>query len=326
MFKNKNILVTGGTGSFGSQFIKKILNDYEFNKLIIFSRDELKQFKLKNDLSVCRNFKKLRFFIGDIRDRERLKFATKNIDILVHAAALKQVSTAEYNPFEVIKTNIIGSQNVVECSIENKIKKIIALSTDKASAPINLYGATKLTSDKLFISANDYSGLSSSFFSVVRYGNVFGSRGSVAPYFKDLLNKNLKISVTDKNMTRFNITLDEGVAFVINSLKIMKGGEIFIPKLKSFKVIDLANSIASKENIIYTGKRRGEKIHETMFTKDECDKIYEYSKYYVMYDSVDTRQLNKLKKFKIKKSFNYSSNNTNSFISKNSLKKLFKSI
>lgn len=326
MFKNKNILVTGGTGSFGSQFIKKILNDYEFNKLIIFSRDELKQFKLKNDLSICRNFKKLRFFIGDIRDRERLKFATKNIDILVHAAALKQVSTAEYNPFEVIKTNIIGSQNVVECSIENKIKKIIALSTDKASAPINLYGATKLTSDKLFISANDYSGLSSSFFSVVRYGNVFGSRGSVAPYFKDLLKKNLKISVTDENMTRFNITLDEGVAFVINSLKIMKGGEIFIPKLKSFKVMDLANSIASKENIIYTGKRRGEKIHETMFTKDECDKIYEYSKYYVMYDSVDTRQLKKLKNFKIKKSFNYSSNNTNSFISKNSLKKLFKSI
>ncbi len=326
MFKNKNIFVTGGTGSFGSKFIKYVLDNYEFKKLIVYSRDELKQFDLSNDLSPHKNFKKCRFFIGDIRDKDRLKFATKNVDILVHAAALKQVSTAEYNPFEVIKTNIIGSQNVVDCSIENKIKKIIALSTDKASAPINLYGATKLTSDKLFISANDYSGLSSSFFSVVRYGNVFGSRGSVAPYFKSLLNKNMKISVTDKDMTRFNITLEEGVKFVIDSINVMKGGEIFIPKLQSFKVIDLANSITTKENIIFTGKRRGEKIHESMFLEDECDKIYEYKKHYVMYDSIDNKNLSKIRKFKIKKAFNYTSNNTDSFISKSSLRKLFKSI
>ena len=326
MFKNKNILVTGGTGSFGSHFIKYVLNNYDFRKLIIFSRDELKQFELRNELSSFKNYKKLRFFVGDIRDKDRLKFATKNIDILIHAAALKQVSTAEYNPFEVIKTNIIGSQNVVECSIENKIKKIIALSTDKASAPINLYGATKLTSDKLFISANDYSGLSSSFFSVVRYGNVFGSRGSVAPYFKDLLKKNMKISITDENMTRFNITIDDGVKFVIESLKNMRGGEIFIPKLKSFKVIDLANAITTKNNIIFIGKRRGEKVHESMFTIDECDKIFEYKNYYVMYDSFDKKKHSKIIRNKIKKPFNYSSENANEFLSKTSLKKLFKSI
>ena len=325
MFKNKNILITGGTGSFGSQFVRVLLKNHQFNKLIIYSRDELKQFEMKNSLINFNNFNKLRFFIGDIRDKDRLKFATENVDILIHAAALKQVSTAEYNPFEVIKTNVIGAQNIVECAIENKINKIIALSTDKASAPINLYGATKLTSDKLFISANNYSGLSKSFFSVVRYGNVFGSRGSVAPYFKDLLSKNQKLTVTDRKMTRFNISLIDGVNFVIECLKSMKGREVFIPKLKSYRVLDLAYAITDHKNIKIIGKNIGEKIHEYMFTEDECEQIYEYKNHYVMYDSIYQKN-SKIKKLKIKKPFNYTSNKTKKFISKNELRKLFKSI
>ena len=325
MFKNKNILITGGTGSFGSQFVRVLLKNHQFNKLIIYSRDELKQFEMKNSLINFNNFNKLRFFIGDIRDKDRLKFATENVDILIHAAALKQVSTAEYNPFEVIKTNVMGAQNIVECAIENKINKIIALSTDKASAPINLYGATKLTSDKLFISANNYSGLSKSFFSVVRYGNVFGSRGSVAPYFKELLSKNQKLTVTDRKMTRFNISLIDGVNFVIECLKSMKGREVFIPKLKSYRVLDLASAITDHKNIKIIGKNIGEKIHECMFTKDECEQIYEYKNHYVMYDSIYQKN-SKINKLKIKKPFNYTSDKTKNFISKNELRKLFKSI
>ena len=236
MFDNKVILVTGGTGSFGKEFIRFVIKNYKFKKIIIFSRDELKQHEFRISLS-DKELKKVRFFIGDIRDKNRLKMAMQDVNILVHAAALKQVPTIEYNPFEAVKTNIYGAQNIIEASLETKVEKVIALSTDKASSPINVYGATKLTSDKLFISANNYSGIKNIKFSVVRYGNVFGSRGSVIPIFLNVKNNNYNI--TDVNMTRFNITLEEGVKFVIFSLKNMIGGEIFVPKLKSYKITDL---------------------------------------------------------------------------------------
>ena len=226
-FKNMTILVTGGTGSFGQHFITTILKKYSPKKVIVFSRDELKQFEMQNKFSNFKNFHKLRFFIGDIRDKDRLSFAINNeIDLIVHAAALKQVPTAEFNPFEVVKTNIIGSQNVIDCALRSNVSKVIALSTDKAAGPINLYGATKLTSDKLFVSANNYKGWKKIKFSVVRYGNVLGSRGSVIPFFIDKSKQKI-LPITDNEMTRFNITLDQGVKFVIKCFSLMWGGRNF---------------------------------------------------------------------------------------------------
>ena len=244
---NKSILITGGTGSFGKHFSKHIIEKYsDVKKLVIFSRDELKQYDMEQELKRKYNLSNVRFFLGDIRDKSRLTYAFKDVDVVVHAAALKQVDSAEYNPTEYVKTNVIGAQNIIECSIQNNIKKVIALSTDKASSPINLYGATKLCSDKLFVSANYYSG--KNIFSVVRYGNVFGSRGSVAEVFKNRKNKKV-ISITDKSMTRFNITLDESINMVLWCLKNSYGGEIFVPKIKSYKILDLARAFSRDAKI-----------------------------------------------------------------------------
>ena len=246
MFNKKSILITGGTGSFGNEFLKYIIKNYKPKKLIIFSRDEFKQFNMAEQFPP-KKYKFLRYFIGDVRDKQRLKLATKDIDFLIHAAALKQVASAEYNPQEYINTNILGAQNVIDACMENKVKKIIALSTDKAANPINLYGATKLASDKLFIAANNLVGSESTRFAIVRYGNVLNSRGSVVPYFKSLSsNKNNYFPITHKDMTRFWITLDEAIKFVDFCFRNMDGGEIFVPKIPSIKIMDLAKAINPK--------------------------------------------------------------------------------
>ncbi|MDC3091737.1 UDP-N-acetylglucosamine 4,6-dehydratase (inverting) [Rickettsiales bacterium] len=268
-FKNKNILLTGGTGSFGQAFAEKLLKFYDPNKIVILSRDEHKQYEMENKFQ---NYKldKLRFFLGDVRDTERLKVAFKDIDYVIHTAALKHVPLAEYNPFECIKTNVIGAQNVVEASIFCGVKKVIALSTDKASNPLNLYGASKLASDKIFIAANNYSGKGGTSFSICRYGNVVNSRGSVIPLFKKLFEEKAKsIPITDRRMSRFWININKGVEFVIASIDMMIGGEIFVPKLPSMNVVDVAEIIAPKIPIKIIGIRSGEKIHETMVSEDD---------------------------------------------------------
>ena len=262
-FKNKTVLVTGGTGSFGTKFIEKLLKVNNTKKIIIFSRDEVKQYHLSEKLSKFKN--KLRFFLGDVRDYERVVTATRGVDIVVHAAALKQVPAAEYNPTEAIKTNIKGAENLINASILNKVQKLIALSTDKAANPINLYGATKLVSDKLFVAANNLSGKNNTLFSVVRYGNVSGSRGSVIPLFSKIYKENGIFTLTHKEMTRFWITLDQGIEFVFNSLNIMKGGEIFVPKIPSVKLIDLINSFKKNAKVEIIGIRPGEKLHEKLY-------------------------------------------------------------
>ena len=273
---NKSILVTGGTGSFGKKLVDVLLREYNPKKIIIYSRDEFKQSKMMTQYKQFNQ--KLRFFIGDIRDLARLTFAMTTADIVIHAAALKQVPAAEYNPFEFIKTNVLGTQNVVDAIINSKVSLAIALSTDKAAAPINLYGATKLTADKIFIAANNYSNKK---FSVVRYGNVFYSRGSVLEVFEQQ-KKNGIITITDKRMTRFSITLNQGVNFVLDSLEKMWGGEIFIPKIPSYKILDLIKAIAPKCKIVNIGIRPGEKLHEEMITSSDSFNAVEFKKYYVI--------------------------------------------
>ncbi len=329
MFDNKVILVTGGTGSFGKEFIRFVIKNYKFKKIIIFSRDELKQHEFRISLS-DKELKKVRFFIGDIRDKNRLKMAMQDVNILVHAAALKQVPTIEYNPFEAVKTNIYGAQNIIEASLETKVEKVIALSTDKASSPINVYGATKLTSDKLFISANNYSGIKNIKFSVVRYGNVFGSRGSVIPIFLNVKNNNYNI--TDVNMTRFNITLEEGVKFVIFSLKNMIGGEIFVPKLKSYKITDLVNAISNNPKINLIGIRPGEKIHEEMISKFDAVNTLEFKNFFIILPDLSFKGIS-LSTFKKKypnkpkfceSNFSYNSLENNQYLSVREIKNLIK--
>ena len=303
MFNNKNLLITGGTGSFGNHFIKKILDQYKLKKIIVFSRDEMKQFEMQEKFKSHSKFKTLRFFLGDVRDKHRLDYALRDVDIVVHAAALKQVPAAEYNPSEFIKTNISGAENIIYSTIKNKIKKVIALSTDKAAHPVNLYGATKLVSDKLFISANNYVGKQNTVFSVVRYGNVVGSRGSVIPYFNELLkNKTTFFPITHKEMTRFWITFNEGVNFVEKCLLRMVGGEIFIPRIPSIKITDLAKAMNSKMKIKYTGIRPGEKIHETMCTKDDSQNVLVFKDFFVILPTIQNfgkRNQLKLRKNKI---------------------------
>ncbi|MEK4951408.1 UDP-N-acetylglucosamine 4,6-dehydratase (inverting) [Bacillus sp. FSL W8-1127] len=272
----KNVLVTGGTGSFGKKFVKKVL-EYNVKKVIVFSRDELKQFEMSQEYKDPR----IRFFIGDVRDKDRLYRAFDGVDVVVHAAAMKQVPACEYNPFEAVKTNIYGAENIIEAAIDRGVKRVIALSTDKAAAPINLYGATKLASDKLFVAANSYVGDKDTRFAVVRYGNVVGSRGSVIPFFKKMA-KTGKLPVTDERMTRFWISLDQGVQFVIDSLARMKGGEIFVPKIPSMKIVDLAKAIAPDAEIEIVGIRPGEKLHETMITEDDSRHTVEFDRYYVI--------------------------------------------
>lgn len=281
----KTILITGGTGSFGKKFVETVLKKFNPKKIIIYSRDELKQFEMQNDPKYKKDGVLMRYFIGDVRDEKRLSRAMEGVDIVIHAAALKQVPAAEYNPFEAVKTNIIGGQNVIDACFENGVKKVIALSTDKAAAPINLYGATKLTSDKLFIAANNYRGTRDIKFSVVRYGNVMGSRGSVIPFFMEK-KKSGVLPITDERMTRFNITLQEGVDFVLSCLDRMWGGELFVPKIPSFNVVDLAKAIASECKIEIIGLRPGEKIHEEMITEADAMNTVEFENYFVILPSV----------------------------------------
>jgi len=274
----KMVLVTGGTGSFGKQFIKKILKT-KIKRLVVYSRDELKQ----EEMRTMHGFtdKRLRYFIGDVRDKERLKRAMVDIDVIVHAAALKQVEAAEYNPLEVIKTNIIGASNIIDVAIDSGVKKVIALSTDKAVSPANLYGATKLVAEKLFIQGNNYSSSNGTKFCCVRYGNVVGSRGSVVPLFIHQ-KENGSLTITDEKMTRFWITLDEGVNLVLKAIKYTKGGEIFIPKISSMKIVDLAKAIAPKSKIKVVGIRPGEKIHEVLISMEEARHTYSFGNMYVI--------------------------------------------
>jgi UDP-N-acetylglucosamine 4,6-dehydratase/5-epimerase len=281
-FNGKSVLITGGTGSFGQKFVENLLQKYRPKKLVVFSRDELKQFEMQRNLSVSK-YPNLRFFIGDVRDRSRLTRAFSEIDIVVHAAAMKQVVAAEYNPSECVATNILGAQNVIDSSIENGVQKVIALSTDKAANPINLYGATKLCSDKLFIAANNLSGRKKTRFSVVRYGNVAGSRGSVIPYFNKLIEDGHTVMpITHDEMTRFIITLDQGVDFVISSLFEMYGGEIFVPKLPSIRIKDLIPHFGSEIRYEIVGIRPGEKVHEVMIPEEEMRNSIDFGKYYII--------------------------------------------
>jgi len=335
LLNNKTIFISGGTGSFGKFLTKRILTNYNPKKIIIYSRDELKQFEMKNEIKRKDFYKKMRFFIGDVRDDSRLEaaFRGNNIDYVIHAAALKQVPTAEYNPFEAVKTNIIGGQNIINASVKHKVKKVVALSTDKAASPVNLYGATKLASDKLFISSNNYASPNTKL-SVVRYGNVLGSRGSVVPYF--LLNKNKKsLDITDINMTRFSITLSEGVDFVINSLKMMWGGEIFIPKIPSYKIVDVAKAINPKAKLNIIGIRPGEKLHEEMITESDSLNTVESKRFYAILPNSEYLDWNinsyikKNKKInfkKCKKFFSYNSRDNHEFLNVKELIALIKKL
>jgi UDP-N-acetylglucosamine 4,6-dehydratase/5-epimerase len=280
MLNNKSILITGGTGSFGQRFVKRVLEAYSPKRLIIFSRDELKQFEMHQVFSES-VYPCLRYFIGDVRDRQRLYRAFAGVDYVVHAAAIKQVPAAEYNPIEAIRTNIYGAENVIDAAIDCGVKKVIALSTDKAANPVNLYGATKLCSDKLFISGNNYAGAGPTKFSVVRYGNVLGSRGSVIPFF---LKKRAEgvVPITDSRMTRFWITLDHGVQFVLDSLQRMRGGEIFVPKIPSMKLTDLAKAVAPECRHQYVGIRPGEKLHEVLISEDDARHTLEFDHHYAI--------------------------------------------
>ena len=291
MLNNKSILITGGTGSFGQKFIEMIFERYNPLRVIIYSRDEFKQDMVRKEFAsklTEEQFKKLRFFIGDVRDKDRLYRAFNNVDYVIHAAAMKQVPACEYNPFEAIKTNIHGAQNVVDAALDCGVKKVVALSTDKAVNPINLYGGTKLVSDKLFVSANAYSGDSGTIFSVVRYGNVAGSRGSVIPFFQELIDKGItELPITDFRMTRFWITLEDGVELVFKALEESKGGETYISKIPSFKITDLAKAMSSDCELKEVGIREGEKLHEVMVTKDDSRMTFEYDKHYIVYPHFD---------------------------------------
>jgi UDP-N-acetylglucosamine 4,6-dehydratase len=277
-----SILITGGTGSFGQGFVKRVLEQYKLKRLVIFSRDELKQSNMSHEFPHAK-YPIIRYFIGDVRDRERLKTAFQGIDIVIHAAALKQVTTAEYNPMECIKTNILGAENVVQAAIATGVKQVLALSTDKAANPINLYGASKLASDKIFVAANNFRGEEKTQFSVVRYGNVIGSRGSVVPFFKKLIDGNAdSLPITDLRMTRFWITLQQGVSFVLSSLTLMNGGEIFVPKIPSMAIVKMANSLAPDKPTHVVGVRPGEKIHETMIPEDDARMTLEIEDRYII--------------------------------------------
>ncbi|MBT1450812.1 UDP-N-acetylglucosamine 4,6-dehydratase (inverting) [Glaciecola sp. XM2] len=279
MFDNKSILITGGTGSFGKRFITHLLEHYQPARLIVFSRDELKQFEMQQHFNApC-----MRYFIGDVRDRERLVTAMKKVDYVVHAAALKQVPAAEYNPNECIKTNINGAQNVIDACIANNVRQVIALSTDKAANPVNLYGATKLASDKLFVAANNIAGADGPIFSVVRYGNVVGSRGSVVPFYRELMRQGkTSLPVTHEKMTRFWITLDEGVNFVIKNFARMQGGEIYVPKIPSIRILDLVEAMSGQREYELVGIRPGEKLHEVMVPEEMAHHSVEFEDHFVI--------------------------------------------
>ena len=313
MFDDANILITGGTGSFGHEFVKKILKNYSPKRLIVFSRDEMKQWemaKLYPDTNV------LRFFIGDVRDKDRLHRALAGVDYVVHAAATKIVPIAEYNPFECVKTNVIGAMNVIDATIDQKVKKVIALSTDKASSPINLYGATKLASDKLFTASNAYAGEHGTRFSVVRYGNVMGSRGSVIPFFIDMRNTG-ELPITDFRMTRFLISLPEAVDTVISAFEEMTGSEVFVRKIPSIKIIDLAKAIGPKCRLKEIGMRPGEKLHEQLISSDEAPYTYEFDRHFKILSPINGWSLCKKRTkggIKVNETFFYTSDNNSDWL------------
>lgn len=325
MFDGKTILITGGTGSFGKKCTDEILKNYTPNKLVIFSRDELKQFDMQQEF----NHPCMRYFIGDVRDRDRLTMAMREVDYVIHAAALKQVPAAEYNPTECIRTNIQGAENVIHAALANNVKKIIALSTDKAANPINLYGATKLCSDKLFVAGNNLAGGKKTRFSVVRYGNVVGSRGSVVPFFQKLIHEGVDhLPITHKEMTRFWITLHQGVEFVLTNFKRMQGGEIFVPKIPSVRIIDLAKAMAPELEQKIVGIRPGEKLHEIMCPCDDSHLTYEYHDHYIISPSIKfysgsngyhENQIGE-KGIPVKQGFEYNSGNNAHFLNTEEIK------
>ncbi len=328
MKKNQSILITGGTGSFGKAFVSKLVTSgIKIKRLVIFSRDELKQSEMSQIYSK-KKYPFIRYFLGDVRDQKRLITAMQKIDIVIHAAALKQVPATEYNPFEAVKTNIIGAQNIIEAAILSGVSNVVALSTDKAAAPINLYGATKLCSDKLFISANNIIGKRNLKFSVVRYGNVFGSRGSVVPFFIKKKKEGI-LPITDPNMTRFNISLKDGVNLVLWALKNSIGGEIFVPKLPSYRILDMAAAIGPKCKKKIVGIRPGEKIHEEMITINDGQNTLELKDLYVILPSLEKKYISYYKKkfgaSKVKKDFIYRSNKSEKFLSISELKKILTS-
>ena len=331
IFNNKSILITGATGFFGSHCLEKILLNSKPKKIVVYSRDELKQFQLSQRFD--ENKFPVRYFLGDIRDRERLIRACANIDIIIHAAAMKQVPASEYNPTECIATNINGAQNLIDAAIFNEAEKIIALSTDKAANPINLYGATKLCSDKLFVAANNLVGERRTRFSIVRYGNVLGSRGSIIPSFKALLDKGVKkLPLTDERMTRFVITIEEGIKFVFSCLDNMNGGEIFIPKIPSVKIKNLIYAISDNKEYELIGIRPGEKLHEVMIPKEESLNCIEMKNYYILQPMLSWWDRRKVKPYimrnrkKVAVPFEYSSETNNTFLNINEIKNLIKNI
>lgn len=327
MLNNKSILITGGTGSFGKAFTSYVLEHYNPRKIIIYSRDEFKQFIMQNEFR--EHASKLRFFIGDVRDRERLARAFEGVDYVIHAAALKQVPTCEYNPAEAIKTNINGAQNVIDAALDAGVKKVVALSTDKAVNPVNLYGGTKLVSDKLFIAANAYAGARDICFSIVRYGNVAGSRGSVIPFFHNLIkNGGTELPITDYRMTRFWISLRQGVELVIKALEEAKGGETFISKIPSFKVTDLAQAMLPGCAMPEVGIREGEKLHEIMVPVEDSPRTYEYDKHFIVYPQMvwSDRQKAQPTGRKVEEGFSYSSGNNTQWLSVEEIRELLKTV
>lgn len=326
MFNGKSILITGGTGSFGKRMVKTLVERYKLSKLIIFSRDELKQFEMAQKFSRTQ-YPFIRYFIGDVRDQERLYEAFRGIDYVIHAAALKQVPAAEYNPFEAIKTNVLGAQNVIRAAINQGVKKVIALSTDKAASPVNLYGATKLCSDKLFIAGQSMTGGEGPRFAVVRYGNVVASRGSVIPFFLQKKKEGV-LPITDERMTRFSITLDEGVAFVLKCFEMMEGGELFIPKIPSYKITDVAKAVAPEAKVNVVGIRHGEKLHEVMVPEDEARVTLEFNDYFLIQPSLGWWQTHRPRGFKgpepkqCPDGFSYNSLNNTQWLSVDDLRKV----
>tara|TARA_Y100001958_G_C21214763_1_gene540241 strand:+ start:447 stop:1451 length:1005 start_codon:yes stop_codon:yes gene_type:complete len=325
--KNKNLLITGGTGSLGNALIEYVIRKKgSLKRLIVFSRDEYKQSEMQKKFPE-KKYEFLRYFLGDVRDINRLNLAFRSVDYVIHAAALKQVPFAEYNPLEFVNTNILGSNNVINASINNNIKKIVALSTDKASSPINLYGATKLCSDKLFLAANNISTNKGSKFSVVRYGNVSGSRGSVIPIFIELHKRNKNFTITDQNMTRFSISLEESVKAILWTLKNSDGREIIIPKLKSYNILDIAKAIDPKRKIKIIGLRPGEKIHEELISTHDSVNTFDYGDYYAIRSIDYNLKKKKIKKLKkVKKNFSFTSNKPVRFLKLSEIKKIIDSL
>lgn len=327
LLDDKTILVTGGTGSFGKCFTKYVMEHYNPKKVIIYSRDEFKQWIMENEFQAYRD--KLRFFIGDVRDLERMRRAFDGVDYVIHAAALKQVPACEYNPNEAIKTNIHGAMNVIEAALDTNVKKVVALSTDKAVNPVNLYGGTKLVSDKLFVAANAYVGNKDLNFSIVRYGNVAGSRGSVIPLFNSLIKNGAdELPITDLRMTRFWISLEQGVELVIKALEEAKGGETFISKIPSFKITDLAEAMLPGCKIRETGIRPGEKLHEIMVTTEDSFTTYEYEKHFIVYPQMtwNNKQQPDMSGRKVDEGFSYSSGNNTEWLSVEDIRRLLKGV